>query len=88
VRPPGAVCGNRHRRSARLETCGRTGSLAQLTVDALKGLLGTADTYTINSLDYSVEYQDAGVRIHKKNPDITPAQSDQFWVRRVTVEVH
>jgi phage-related baseplate assembly protein len=66
----------------------RTGSLAQLTVDALKGLLGTAETYTINSLDYSVEYQDAGVRIHKKNPDITSAQSDQFWVRRVTVEVH
>jgi hypothetical protein len=66
----------------------RTGSLAQLTVDALKGLLGTAETYTINSLDYSVEYEDAGVRIHKKNPSITPAQSDQFWVRRVTVEVH
>ena len=66
----------------------RTGSLATLSVDALKGLLGTADTYTLNSLDYSVEYQDAGVRIHKKNPDITPAQSDQFWVRRVTVEVH
>lgn len=66
----------------------RTGALAQLTVDALKGLLGTAETYTLNSLDYSVEYQDAGVRVHKANPSITPSQSDQFWVRRVTVEVH
>jgi phage-related baseplate assembly protein len=65
----------------------RTGAIAQLTVDALKSLLGTSDTYTLNTLDYSVEYQDAGVRIHQKNPTITPAQSDQFWVRRVTVEV-
>jgi phage-related baseplate assembly protein len=66
----------------------RTGAIAQLTVDAVKGLLGTADTYTLNSLDYSVEYQDAGVRIHQKNPNITTAPSDQFWVRGVTVEVH
>ena len=66
----------------------RTGALAHLTQDALKGLLGTAETYNITNLDYSVEYQDAGVAIHQKNPDITPAQSDQFWVRRVSVEVH
>ena len=66
----------------------RTGAIAQLTVNALTGLLGTPETYAINSLDYAVEYQDSGVRIHQKNPSITPAQSDQFWVRSVTVEVH
>ena len=66
----------------------RTGALAALTVNALTGLLGTNETYTINSLDFTVEYEDAGVRIRKKNPDITASQSDQFWVRRVTVEVH
>jgi hypothetical protein len=66
----------------------RTGAVAALSPDALKSLLGSAETYTLNTLDYSVEYQDAGVRIHKQNPEITPAQSDQFWARRVTVEVH
>jgi hypothetical protein len=66
----------------------RVGAVAQLSVDALKGLVGSAEAYTLNSLDYSVEFQDAGVRIYQQNPPITPAQSDQFWVRKVTVEVH
>ena len=74
--------------TAMLNTRFRGGAVGQLTVDALKGLLGTAETYTLNSLDYSVEYQDAGVRVHRANPSITPSQSDQFWVRHVTVEVH
>ncbi len=74
--------------TARLNQRFRTGSLSVLDVDGLKGLLGSAETYTINGLDYSVEYQDAGVRVHRQNPVITPAASDQFWVRRVNVEAH
>ncbi|MEO8370929.1 MAG: baseplate J/gp47 family protein [Candidatus Solibacter sp.] len=73
--------------TAALNAAFRTGSLAVLSQDSLKGLLGTAETYALGTLDYSVEYQDAGVRVRQKNPQITPSQSDQFWARRVTVEV-
>jgi hypothetical protein len=66
----------------------RSPGLPQLTSDGLIGLLGTADTYDITTLDYLVEYQDAGVRVHNKNPQITASPSDQFWVRSMNVEVH
>jgi len=65
----------------------RTGSLSSLDVDSLKSLLASADSYDLNGLDYSVEYQDAGVHINKKNVSLTPTPSDQFWVRKTTVEV-
>jgi hypothetical protein len=64
-----------------------TGALAQVTQDALKGLLGTSETYNIANLDYAVEFEDAGARIRQQNPEITASPSDQFWVRKVTVEV-
>ena len=73
--------------TATLNTRFRTGSLATLDVDALKGLLAHADSYLVNGLDYGVEYQDAGVRINKKNVVLSPSPSDQFWVRKTTVEV-
>ena len=66
----------------------RSAGLAQLTSDGLIGLLGTSDTYDITTIDYLVEYQDAGVRVHNKNPQITASPSDQFWVRSMAVEVH
>lgn len=74
--------------TARLNQRFRTGALSVLDVDNLKSLLGNAETYSINGLDYSVEYQDAGVRVHRQNPALTASPSDQFWVRRVNVEVH
>jgi len=59
---------------------------AVLNKAALQGMLGTPQTFEIEKLDYSVEFQDVGVRIFKQNPSIQPSPSDQFWVRRVTVE--
>jgi phage-related baseplate assembly protein len=66
----------------------RSPGLSQLTSNGLIGLLGTSDTYDVKTLDYFVEYQDAGVRIHSKDPQITASPSDQFWVRSMNVEVH
>jgi phage-related baseplate assembly protein len=63
------------------------GALAQLTVDSLTHLLGTADTYDITNLNYAVEFEDAGARIRQQNPQINASPSDQFWVRKVAVEV-
>jgi phage-related baseplate assembly protein len=63
------------------------GALAQLTVDSLTHLLGTSDTYDIANLNYAVEFEDAGARIRQQNPQINASPSDQFWVRKVAVEV-
>jgi hypothetical protein len=62
-------------------------SVPLLTPASLQSLLGTPQTYTINRLDYSAEYQDAGLRVLQQNPSIKASALDQFWVRRVAVEI-
>lgn len=63
-----------------------TGSPATLSVTALQGLLVGSTTYTVVSLHYNVEYQDAGVRIHQQDIQLPLSGTETLWVRSVSLE--
>ncbi len=69
-----------------LKTGLQTKPIAELSVEALRGLLTGSDTYTVTSLHYKVEYQDAGVRIHQQDPRLPLSSAEQLWVRKVSLE--
>jgi uncharacterized phage protein gp47/JayE len=61
-----------------------TFSGASLTVAALKGLLGDSANYKVLDLHYTVEYSDAGVRIHQQDVQLVLTGLERLWVRKVS----
>jgi len=59
---------------------------AVLSVGALQALLTGADTYTVSSLHYNVEYQDAGVRVHQQDVQMPISGTEQLWIRKVSAQ--
>lgn len=64
------------------------GSITSLSVPNLKGILVPRDTFTVTSLEFTIEYVEAGVRINKvftgadAAVQVTPLQ--RLWIRTVT----
>ena len=56
-----------------------------LTVAALKGLLTDSENYNVLDLHYKVEYNDAGVRIHQQDVQLTLTGLERLWVRKVSL---
>jgi uncharacterized phage protein gp47/JayE len=50
------------------------------------GLLTGSDNYTVKTLHYRVEYQEAGVRIHQQDVQFPLSGLEQLWVRTVNVK--
>ncbi len=63
----------------------KTFSGAALSVQGLRGLLTQSDTYTVTQLHYSVEYQEAGVRIHQQDVELALTGLERLWVRKVSL---
>jgi hypothetical protein len=50
------------------------------------GLLSGSNNYTVKSLHYKVEYQEAGARIHQQDVEFPLTGLEQLWVRKVNVQ--
>ena len=77
--------------NARIQVAGQlrdaVGTLASLSVAALKGAIVPRETFTITSLSFTMEYSEAGVRINKlfteADPAVPVSPLQRLWVRTV-----
>ena len=69
-----------------LRTAFQTRLVPMLSPGNLLGLLTGSNNYTVKTLHYKVEYQEAGARIHQQDVAFPLSGLEQLWVRRVSVQ--
>lgn len=75
---------------ARLQIAGqlqdKVGALAPpLTAEKLRGQIVPTENYTVESLHYTVQYLEAGVRLNIPDPAIQLAELERAWIRTVAL---
>lgn len=69
-----------------LRTAFQTRLVPTLSPPNVLGLLTGSNNYTVKSLHYKVEYQEAGARIHQQDVEFPLTGLEQLWVRKVNVQ--
>lgn len=70
---------------SRLRTGLERRDFTTLSVTALMALIGQPETYSVTDLHYTVEYVDAGVRIHQQDVGLPLGGLERVWVRKVSL---
>jgi len=56
-----------------------------VTAAALTGLLLTSDEYDFADLHYQASYEDAGIRVLRRDPTLPVTGLERFWIGSVTL---
>ncbi|MBX3670449.1 MAG: baseplate J/gp47 family protein [Rhodocyclaceae bacterium] len=71
--------------AAKLQDFVATLESGSLSVNRLKGALPGTDTYEIGDLHYSLEFVEAGLRVHQQDIEFPLTGLERLWVRNVAL---